>query len=51
MSVRFIAKRNKSGKEENDKVKNKVGRRGQLRMLHGLETHGGLAQESCGLVL
>jgi hypothetical protein len=20
-------------------------------MLHGLETHGGLAQESCGLVL
>jgi hypothetical protein len=25
--------------------------RGRLRMLHSLETHGGLAQESCGLVL
>jgi hypothetical protein len=47
----FLAKRNKSDKEENDKVKNKIGRRGRLRMLHGLETHGGLTQESCGSVL
>jgi hypothetical protein len=33
------------------KIKIKIKKRGQLRMLHGLETHGGLAQESCGLVL
>jgi hypothetical protein len=33
------------------KWKIKIGKRGQLRMLHSLETHGGLAQESCGLVL
>jgi hypothetical protein len=25
--------------------------KGRLRMLHSLETHGGLMQESCGLVL
>jgi hypothetical protein len=51
VSIVFLANRNKSDKEENDKVKNKVRRRGWLRMLHGLETHGGLVQESCGLVL
>jgi hypothetical protein len=28
-----------------------MGKKRRLRMLHGLETHRGLAQESCGLVL
>jgi hypothetical protein len=28
-----------------------MGKKGRLRMLHSLETHGGLTQESCGLVL
>jgi hypothetical protein len=48
----FLAKRNKSGREENDKIKNKKWKGGGwLRMLHGLETHRGLMQGSCGLVL
>jgi hypothetical protein len=39
------------GGEEN-KIRNRNWKRGeQLRMLHSLETHRGLVQESCSLVL